>query len=495
MGGLVAGLILAMEGNAVCILERNNQLGGNLQVFSRDKTIFDTGVHYVGLLDKGETLYKLFKFLGILEDLKMKRMDDEGFDVLIFPDGKQYQYGQGYDNFKKFLYKDFPEEKNAIDAFCDKMQEVCARFPLYNLESSINRNYFEDLSMRELNAAAFIDSLTNNERLKNVLAGNNPLYAGVKDKSPFFVHALILNSYIKGSYRFVDGGSQIATLLAREIRKHGGEIFKRKNVIAANYSSSGEVESVVTAEGEVVKGSKFISNMHPDTTIDVFNESRFLPAFKKRIRNLENTVSTFVVHITLKPKTFPYLNYNIYKFFLDDVWAGVEYNKEIWPEGYFICTPASSKSSEFAESMSVMAYMSMDEMEPWKDSFNTVAEKGERGAAYEAFKREKEEVIIASLEKSVFPNIRSCIHHVYSSTPLSFRDYIGNKDGSLYGILKSSKDPLRTTINPKTRIPNLFLTGQNIIFHGILGATIGGFVTSFQFCDQEKLLKNILESE
>ena len=41
LGGLVSAVILAKEGKSVCVLEKNNQYGGNLQTFVRDKTIFD----------------------------------------------------------------------------------------------------------------------------------------------------------------------------------------------------------------------------------------------------------------------------------------------------------------------------------------------------------------------------------------------------------------------------------------------------------------------
>ena len=42
-----------------------------------------------------------------------------------------------------------------------------------------------------------------------------------------------------------------------------------------------------------------------------------------------------------------------------------------------------------------------------------------------------------------------------------------------------------------SHIPNLFLTGQNIIFHGILGATIGALVTSFNFVDNKQVIEKI----
>ena len=134
IGGLISSVLLAMEGHSVLVLEKNHQIGGSLQVFSRDKCVFDTGVHYVGSLDKGENLYQIFKYVGILDDLKMQRLDQEQFDVYRFEDGKTYRFGLGYEQFKKGLLEDFPNEEKAIDLFCQKVIEVCNSFPLYNLE-------------------------------------------------------------------------------------------------------------------------------------------------------------------------------------------------------------------------------------------------------------------------------------------------------------------------------------------------------------------------
>ena len=41
IGGLVSAVLLGMEGHRVLVLEKNHQIGGSLQVFSRDKRIFD----------------------------------------------------------------------------------------------------------------------------------------------------------------------------------------------------------------------------------------------------------------------------------------------------------------------------------------------------------------------------------------------------------------------------------------------------------------------
>ncbi|MCF0056444.1 NAD(P)/FAD-dependent oxidoreductase [Dyadobacter sp. CY356] len=492
LGGLVCAYILASEGHSVLVLEKNHQIGGLLQVYSRDKTIFDTGVHYVGGLDPGENLYQFFKYLGILDKMKLKRMDEEKFDVVRFDDGSEYFYGQGYDQFKKNMIGYFPEEIEAIETYCAKIKETCAKFPLYNLTVS-GPNYQMDNTMMELNAYDYISSITTNERLRNVLAGTNLLYAGVKEMTPFFVHALILNSYLSGSYKFINGGSQIAIQLSRGIRNFGGEILKRKKVVGAQYNDAGEITGVVTENGEVFRGKQFISNIHPAVTIDIFGENRFLAVYRNRIRSLKNSISTFILHITFKENSFEYLNYNIYQHHNDDVWDGIEYDQETWPQTYFVCTPFIAKNERYAESMSIMTYMKSEEIEEWSHTSRTVSEPGEREESYLRFKKRKEEQILERI-KTLFPGIEDKIHSTHSTSPLTFRDYIGNKDGSLYGVLQNSASPTRTQINTKTRIPNLHLTGQNIAMHGILGVTASAFVTCFSFVDKDKLIQKVKDA-
>ena len=78
-----------------------------------------------------------------------------------------------------------------------------------------------------------------------------------------------------------------------------------------------------------------------------------------------------------------------------------------------------------------------------------------------------------------------------TSTPLTWRDYTGTPDGSMYGVRKEYSRPLETTILPRTKIPHLFFTGQNTNLHGILGVTIGAVMTCGEIVGLETLLKKI----
>ena len=109
---------------------------------------------------------------------------------------------------------------------------------------------------------------------------------------------------------------------------------------------------------------------------------------------------------------------------------------------------------------------------------------------YNHFKKRKAEVLLDAVERK-FPGLRDCIKHYYVATPLSYRDYIGNDDGSLYGIVKDYKHPLKTFISPRTKLPNLYLTGQNLNLHGILGASMSGIVTCCAMLGNDNIITKI----
>jgi all-trans-retinol 13,14-reductase len=134
--------------------------------------------------------------------------------------------------------------------------------------------------------------------------------------------------------------------------------------------------------------------------------------------------------------------------------------------------------------------MHIDEVSRWKDTFNTVAKEVDRGGAYEVFKREKAEKLFDRVEKR-FPGFKEAIKSYTTASPLTARDYIGTDDGTIYGYSKDYREPLRTFLSPRTKIPNLLLTGQNINMHGILGVTISAVVTCGQILGLEYLVEKI----
>jgi len=491
LGGLVSAVILAKEGYSVCVLEKNNQCGGNLQTFVRDKTIFDTGIHYIGGLDEGQNLNQYFKYIGIMDGLNLKKMDEDGFDVISFEDCEQdFPHAQGYDNFKKQLILSFPEERDAIEKYCDAIIRTCDTFPLYNLRSE--GKYDNDILT--INAKEFIDGLTENKMLRAVLAGNNFLYAGMGDKSPFYVHALTVNTFMQSAWRCINGGSQITKQLIKQLKKNNGVVSKYREVIQLDVVGNA-VTTARMKDGASVSAQYFISNIEPKTTLKMAGEDHFRKAFVNRISSLEGGVSAFSLYIVFKPKTFKYLNYNYYHFKdSNEVWTAQDYTEESWPKAFLASANATKKDDGWAEGMTFIAYMKFSDVETWKDTFNTIAEENERGESYEDFKTRKANRFLEEIELK-FPGIKDCIKSVHTSTPLSYRDYIGGHNGNMYGYEKDSNNPMKTFIPSKTKLDNLYLTGQSINMHGVLGVTIGAVVTCSEILGREYLVNKINQNK
>lgn len=488
MGGLICADILGRAGYKVCVLEKNRQIGGCLQTYVRDKVIFDSGVHYLGGLGKGQNLYQVFKYLGIIDKMKLQKMENDVFDkVLIENDDKEYVHAQGYENFIRQLLKDFPGEEKALRLYCDKIKEVCDKFPLYNLRSG--GSITDKAPVLEIDTKAFIESITDNKKLQAVLVGTNMLYALKAGTTPFYVHAMILNSYIESSWKCIDGGSVIGKLMAKNIREQKGDI-RRNAEVKKIIVEDGKVSAVQLADGSLVRGKIFISNMHPARTLEMTETDLIKSAYRNRVKNLENSIGGFVVNIVFKKDTVKYVKHNFYYHKDGQIWDLPYHTEENWPLGYAVFFSASSRSPEYAESMSIICYMRYDEVKQWDNTFNTVSVSNERGKDYDDFKLRKAEKLLDCVEEK-FLGLRNNIEKYYTATPLSFRDYIGNDDGSLYGILKDYKNPLKTFISPRTKLPNLFLTGQNLHLHGILGATMSGLVTCIAIMENESIIEKI----
>ena len=494
VGGLITANILAKEGYKVCVLEKNKQVGGALQVYVRKRVIFDTGVHYIGGLDKGQNLYQIFSYLGIMDRLKLKKMDEVFDTIIIGGDDKEYKLSQGYENFVQNLLPDFPDEEKAIRQFCDKLQEICNKFPLYNLRSG--GSYEEKADIMDIDTRAYLASITNNKKLRAVLAGNNLLYAGQADKTPFYVHALILNSYIESCWKCVDGGSQIAKLLRKNIHDLGG-IVKIHAEVSSIVEENGRITHVSLKNGDELYADTFVSNVHPAQTLSMLRSLVLRNSFRNRVTQLENSASSFTVDIILKPGCFPELTSNYYFHKEGEVWNGANYKPEEWPLIYGVFMPSYTNTTfgtpRYARAVSLLTYMRYEEVAQWADTFNTVSAEEDRGSDYEIFKRERAERLI-DLVSEKFPALRSSIDHYYTATPLSYRDYMGTADGTMYGIVKDYRDPLKTMVSPRTKLPNFYFTGQNLNMHGILGAAMSAISTCNSILDSEQLTDRIRNS-
>ncbi len=483
LGGLLCGTILSREGMRVCVLEQHSQPGGCLQNFTRNGVFFDTGIHYIGSLDEGQILNRYFRYFRLLEKIKLKRLDVQGYDRISFSgDPAEYRFANGREGFVENLAEHFPDQRSNLHNYIDRLKEVTEKFPLFTLSAKSQDS--SEAAVYGENARAVIQSVISEPKLQQILAGNNPLYAGMGSSTPFYVHGLINYSLMESAYRIVDGSGTITDALCAEIRSNGGEVRTGCEVTRLHLNA-GEVSAVELADGEIIATRKVVSAIHPAMTLNLLPEGSVRKPYHNRIRQLRNTISSFSLYIVFKPGSFPYLNYNLYHHNQQDVWEAVHYDRAKGPDNFLLLMPVSSGTEQFAESVFAMTYMDYDEVKKWE---GTVI--GRRGDEYRDFMEQRARQMMAMIEKRI-PGFEQHVLRYYTSSPLTYRDYTGIPEGSLYGILRDSSAPVQTLISPRTKIPNLFLTGQNIIMHGALGVTIAAVSTCAEMLGYQYLVEKI----
>ncbi len=491
LGGLCSAFIMAKEGMSVCVLEKNRQFGGSLQIFSRDKAIFDTGVHYLGGLDEGQNLNRYFKYFGLMDKLRLQKLDLDGYDHISFEGHpKIYKHAQGYENFIDVLAQDFPHQRKQLEIYVKTINDICASFPLYNLGSGLKD--FNDDWYRTTSVKDYVENLFTDPLLAKIIGANNMLYCG-NELTPFFIHAVVVNSYMQSAYRCIDGSSQIAKLMVDGIKSMGGVVLNYHEVSGFN-TSGDEITSVQMTDGKTIESKWVISGIDFKKLIQIIGPTHFRKAYRNRIQNLENTPGLFLMSAVFKPNTVKRMNNNVYHYVNDNVWDSAKHTEQDWPRGFGAFPTYTSKNPDYTENIVLMAYMHYHEVEKWKDTVSTVPKNiNSRGQDYEAFKLERSNRLLKIIEKRM-PEVTSNIQSFTNATPLTYRDYIGSTDGTSYGFAKDFRLPMSSFFTSRTKIKNLLITGQDLNLHGVLGVTISAVATCSEIFGHPYLINKIKEA-
>ena len=478
IGGLITGALLAKEDYKVTVLEKNAIIGGGLQTIKRNGVEFATGMHIFGGFNKGENLYKIFNYLGIADKLDLMPTDRNACDIVtIADDNATYHLPKGKENLVEYLSAIFPEEKTHIKEYIDRLYELSQEEDLFYMrERSMDPN-FTSLTEDFINPYnVLIDKYIHNPKLKRLLCYLKPLFGGEEDTTPAFFNALLSVLHIGGTFQFVGSGQQMVGLLKKAIEDKGGKIIANEEVVRIEVEDH-LVTKVTTKNGNSYTADSYISDTHPEVLMRTISENAFPAAFRKRIKLIPESSSSFKVYIKFKENVFPFLNH-----------ANFYYNNNIdWPKGIMYVTPPVKNQGEFANTMAIISLMDFADVKKWENT-----ETGHRGEEYEQWKKNTTEKVFDLMEK-IYPDFRNCIEFSFASSPLTIRDYLGNKEGSNYGFQKDSHNLMLSQMSVATKVKNLFLTGQNVNIHGFCGVSLTAIETAEALVGHNTIVKKINE--
>ena len=486
IGGLTTAALLSRMGRKVAVFEQHYTAGGFTHSYERNGYEWDVGVHYIGDVGAPHTLTRrLFDYVtrGELTWAPM----DASYDRLFIGE-RQIDLVAGPANFAAALKREFPGEEQAIDTYLDYLSQVADAMRGYTVGKLLPKMLAKPLQRRQPDffnqpTREVLGRLTQNPTLIAALTGQWGDNGLPPAQSSFLIHALIARHYLYGGYYPVGGASRMAATIIPVIQEGGGDIFTYADVQQI-LIESGRATGVRMADGEDIRAPLVISNA------GVFNTfGRLLPdgaqraPYRERLDTVQRSMASVCLYIGLRDTAenlkLPKTNFWIY--------PGEQYEQHLDaflkdPDNTdlpltYISFP-SAKDPDFSRRYPGRATIEIVGLGP-HEWYAAWADKtwGKRGEDYEAKKEAYAQRLLEKLFEKM-PHLRDKVDYYELSTPLSTDYFCRYTHGEIYGL---NHDPSRFKqdwLRPKTDIPGLYLTGQDIMTCGVAGGLISGLLTT-----------------
>jgi phytoene dehydrogenase-like protein len=498
-GGLTAAAHLASQGMKVAVFDQHYVAGGCATQFTRGKGdaqySFDVGLHYIGDCGEDGLIPGVLRGLGIEQDFV--KMDEDGFDTLIFPD-LTFPVPVGQEAYRARLLEFFPEQRAAIDKYVKFLRQVEYAAGLVQPRDTekgarVVASVLFKAPMVALNQGKtlgqLLDGITRDPKLRSVLAGQHGDYGLPPSEVSAVFHAGASNHFLRGAYYPRGGGQAMSDKLAAKIEEHGGTLHLRKGierVIIEDGRACGVLTESNKGESQRIRAKFVLSNADVKATLFKLVGRQHLP--KKYAKKADAWTMPSALFLTclgveadMAAKGMRASNYWIADDYdLDSAYRRGREPDAILPQGAYI-TSATLKdpgtlghAPAGVSNVEIMTLLS-GEPELWDmDAEGAERWQYRRDSQYADRKALVEENLIDRLE-GLFPGTKEKIVFRESASPMSHIRYTRAAAGSPYGIAMTPGQRDAGRAHPRSPVPGLYLCGASTRHGlGILGTMLGG---------------------
>lgn len=491
IGGLTTASLLSEKGKKVLVLEQHYTAGGFTHSYDRNGYEWDVGVHYIGDMGANTIAKKVMdRITG--RRLRWAPMDacyDRGF----FGD-ETFDFIAGKDQFIAQLEKRFPQERSAIQKYMRLLSKIGGAMQMSTMAKLIPPSvsgWIKPLTNlvlpKEMNQTTYevLRGLTSDETLISILCTQWGDYGVPPRESSFLIHALVARHYLFGGYYPIGGASQMAATIIPSIQASGGEVFtyaRVQEILVEN----GKAAGVVMEEGTVIRAPIVVSSAGVLNTFEklVPQATRQSLGLETLAKQVKPSCGHLGMYIGLKEDAaalqLPRTNYWIFPDYQHDknMDAFFKDPSQAFPVVYVSFPsakdPSFSKRYPGRSTIEIVAPVPSGAFDAWADK-----PWGKRGDDYEALKEQYAQRMLAALYEKV-PQIKGKIDYYEVSTPLSTNYFCAYQHGEVYGLNHDTERFSQSWLQVQTQLPGLYLTGQDILSCGVVGAMMAGCVTSIK---------------
>lgn len=469
--GLTAALLLARQGHDVTVVEAGGRIAPLMRGFWREGLYFDTGFHCGGGLHAGGVLRRWLRALGVEKFLQ--QVTTHRTEVFHFADGQVFRLPAGHDAVVSSVERQFPGSGEPLIAFLRLMDKELGHSPYLN--PSVRAEPAFALSSAG-SVAQYVTSAGFPPHLQAMLGTRCLLYGVRPEESSLEEYSLVAGPYFQSSGSWGGGGLALVEAFCACLSEQGVTVRCNSAVTGIDADKPQGVRGVLLSDGSRLDCERCFFTGHPSQLERLIPPGFVRPAYMHRISELPETRPAML----LFAETRDCLDENESIYLLpqpsdQELFPGVE---SAQPSVYLFCDRPQADGRK-----AVMAVALMD------DKDLPAGDAHPRPTRYLKWKSGVTARLQNYIEKRL-PDLAGRWRILDAASPLSMRHWVYGATGSLYGVQHHLG---AMPMLPVTRLPGLFLAGQNILLPGVLGGMVSAaLAVGFSF-GHDNVLKEFRE--
>ncbi len=488
MGGMTTAAMLARMGRRVLVLEQHYVPGGFTHAFTRKGYTWDVGVHVVGDVTEHTMTGRLLAYLskGKLEWSSVGPI----YEQFHFPDGLRIDFPDKPEELRSNLLAAFPEEEQAIDTYLALTRKAAHSIRGHYLSRAMP-GWLEP-AVRWLvggkaepfltqTTAEVLERLTDDARLRAVLTSQWGYYGAPPNRSPFVLQALIARHFLYGGYYPKGGAPAIARGLLKTVADASGwtRILADVEEILVE---RGRAVGVRLKDGEEIRARRVISAVGVVATVERLLDERYRTSgWGASVRKLRPGPAHLCLYLGFKGDIREAGASGANKWFYgcwdagDGLW---QIDGELGEVPVLYCSfpslkdPCHDPGPELRHTGEVVTFVPWEPFTKWREK-----KWRKRGEDYDALKsRLQEKMLEQYLDR--LPGLRGMVDYTELSTPLSTDHFSRPMAGSIYGSEGTPDRFVNRWTRPRSPIPGLYFSGNEVGSMGVIGAMLGGMLAS-----------------
>ena len=479
IGGLSAGCYGQMNGYKTHVFEMHDKPGGLCTAWERKGFTIDGCLHWLTGSAPGSGLYKLWQELGMIQGQQV--INAECFFKYESIDGRIFNMFTNVDRLEKHMLELAPEDEIVIkeiaraikslmrmDMPVDKAPELYSPLDMIKLTFSIlpvmkDFSKYSQMTMKEFS-----------ERFKNPVLRNAWLNIWLPDFAALFILLTLAQMHKKQAGYVLGGSMKLSRAIEKRYLDLKGEIsYKSKveKILVENDKAVG----VRLTDGKEIRSDYIISASDGYATIFEMLEGKYVD---EKIRNYYDNWQIFQPVI--------YIGIGVNRVFNADEFPisilALELEKPLTIGGVeqkLLGVRIHNFDPSLApEGKTVITAMIESRYDYW-------AKLNEDRNKYKEEKENIAQIVIEKLDHR-FPGLKSQVEMIDVATPVTFKKYTGNWQGSYEGWQMT---PGMVTVTMKKTLPgldNFYMVGQWVLpGGGIPSGAITGRQVFQLLCKQD----------